>query len=116
MLILCLVSIPSDKLPQVPGFMNLFQLDKLVHLLLFMILVRLMIPGLEKQIKGGLPQQELGFLCLLSGTLYGGLTEIYQHFFIPGRIASWTDFVANEAGCFAGWWLFKWQNRKVAKW
>jgi VanZ family protein len=115
MFILFLVSIPSDKLPHYPRLMDFLELDKLVHLILFMVFTWLMILELKKQNGEAIAEKELIFFCILAGTIYGGGTELFQHFFIPGRIASWPDFVANEAGCFAGWGVFRWQNGKMAK-
>jgi VanZ family protein len=46
------------------------------------------------------------FAAILNGIILGGGTEIIQYFFIPGRLCSVYDFIANVAGCFLGCWLF----------
>jgi VanZ family protein len=113
--ILFLVSIPSERLPHYPQLIDMIEIDKLLHLILFMVFTWLMMLGIQKQKGWILSEKDMVFFCVLTGTLYGGTTEIFQHFFIPGRIASWPDFIANETGCFAGWGIFKWRNGEIVK-
>jgi hypothetical protein len=105
-LILILISIPGNLLPQVPPFLSLFQPDKLVHLFLFTVYVYLWIYGLKKQDNYIIAKRNAVFLAILNGVILGGGTEILQYFFIPGRLCSIYDFIANVAGCFVGWGLF----------
>jgi len=113
--ILVLVCIPGDRLPEVPDLISIFEPDKLIHLFLFLIFTWLMMGGLAKQERYLLTGHKLAFICLLTGTIFGGGSELLQHFFIPGRIASIPDFIANEAGCFAGWGLFLWRRKRLEK-
>jgi VanZ family protein len=105
--IIILFSIPGDQLPEIPSFLNLLEPDKLVHLFLFVVFTWLMIAGLTKPGKMFVHPDRVVFFSILTGTILGGGTEILQHFYIPGRIASVYDFIANEAGCFAGWWIYR---------
>jgi hypothetical protein len=104
--IIILFSIPGDQLPEIPSFLNLLEPDKLVHLLLFAVFTWLMISRLAKLGQVFVQPYRVVFYALLTGTILSGGTEILQHFCIPGRIASVYDFIANEAGCLAGWWIY----------
>ncbi|MEI6899597.1 MAG: VanZ family protein, partial [Bacteroidota bacterium] len=113
--ILVLVCLPGDKIPKVPKLIDLFEPDKLVHLVMFALLTWWMIVGLRKQFGLMISQTDLVFYILLAVTLYGGGTELIQYYWIPGRICSLPDFIANEIGCFAGFFVhhrfrrFSWQ-------
>jgi hypothetical protein len=111
--ILILISIPGDLLPEVPPFLSLFEPDKLVHIFLFAIYVFLWIRGLNNQDIFIHVKRNAVYIAILNGVILGGGTEILQYFFIPGRICSAYDFLANVLGCFLGWWLFTlWEKRK----
>jgi hypothetical protein len=105
--ILILVCIPGGLLPEVPVFLSLFAPDKLVHLFLFTVFVFLWIRGFRKEGTPGFAPKYPVFTALLMGVILGGGTEILQHYLIPGRIASVYDFIANTAGCFAGWGIYQ---------
>jgi VanZ family protein len=110
--ILILISIPGDLLPEIPPFVSLFEPDKLVHLFLFCIYVILLIRGFKKQDIFIRVKRNAVFIAILNGIILGGGTEILQYYFIPGRICSIYDFIANVLGCFAGWWLFSFSTRR----
>jgi VanZ family protein len=105
-LILVLISIPGDFLPNIPKFMNLFEPDKLVHVFLFLVFIFLMLRGFSHKASPAFLRNNAFFLALLITIFIGGFTEIIQHFFIPGRTASLYDFIANVVGCFAGFWIY----------
>ena len=112
--ILILISIPGNLLPEIPTFISLFEPDKLVHLFLFSIYVFLLIRGFNKQDIFIYIKRNAVFISMMSGIIFGGGTEILQYCFIPGRICSVYDFIANVLGCFLGWWLFTvWEKRKI---
>jgi len=105
--ILILISIPGDLLPIVPRFLSLFEPDKGVHLFIFAVYVFLWIRGLNKPANSNFIKRNAVFIAILNGVILGGGTEIIQYFFIPGRLCSVYDFIANVAGCFVGWGLFR---------
>jgi len=109
--ILILICIPGKYLPDVPQFIDLFKPDKLVHILMFGVFVFLWIGGLSKQDTFLFPKMNPVFTALLIAVIFSGVTELLQRFFIPGRVCSVYDFIANVVGCFAGWGAFAWRGK-----
>jgi VanZ family protein len=105
-LIIILTALPGNLIPEVPSFFDLFEPDKLVHIFIFAVLVALLIRGFILQDGPLFWKTNAVSIALNIGVLLSGLTELMQKFFIPGRIASVYDFIANVAGCFLGWWIF----------
>lgn len=92
--------------------MDLFEPDKLVHLFMFAVLVVLMMRGFSLYEPRTFVHRHLVFLSLNIAILLSALTELMQRYFIPGRVCSVYDFIANVIGCFLGWWVFiKWAKR-----
>jgi VanZ family protein len=109
------MSIPGDILPEIPKLMNLFEPDKLVHLFLFLVLIFLMLRGFTHEASPDYLRNNAFFLALLITIFISGLTEVLQHYVIPGRIASLYDYIANVVGCFVGLWTFiALRNRRFA--
>ncbi|MDZ7359285.1 MAG: VanZ family protein [candidate division KSB1 bacterium] len=51
------------------------------------------------------------WLAILAGALYGATDELHQYF-VPGRAADWTDWLADTIGVASGAWLFyRWRGR-----
>lgn len=88
---------PLDEMP----FWNF---DKLVHLLEYAVFgILLMLAFRSDQIDQ--PMRRANLQTIIVGILYGLSDEIHQ-FFIPGRISSIEDFVADALGILLGVWLF----------
>jgi VanZ family protein len=113
--ILVLTCIPGSFIPKVPAFLDLFSPDKLVHLFLFMVLVFLLLSGLRKQYYPALSTRFCISIALNIGIFLGGITELLQaSSLVTGRQCSVYDFIADVAGCFAGWGIFAvWQRVKA---
>ena len=79
-------------------------LDKLEHLLAFIVLAAVLIPLLARWLSPA--------LILLSVTLLGLVTEIAQAY-SPGRTADFGDFVADQVGVLIGWWIGVWVLEKL---
>ncbi|MDD5541338.1 MAG: VanZ family protein, partial [Candidatus Marinimicrobia bacterium] len=78
--------------------------DKLVHLLEYAVFgILLMLAFRSDQIDQ--PMRRANLQTIIVGILYGLSDEIHQ-FFIPGRISSIEDFVADALGILLGVWLF----------
>jgi len=110
--ILILTGIPKDTIPPPPAFIDLFQPDKIVHLLMFCIYVYLFAKGLFK----GYPDKKINMIILaviISGLLYSGLTELMQKYIFITRKCSIYDFIANIAGCLIGIAVIKIRFRKA---
>jgi len=111
--ILLLTGIPKDSIPKTPEFLDLFQPDKIVHLLMFSIYVYLFNRNGSK----AFPEKDrnvIFWVAILSGVLYGGLTELMQKYIFISRNCSVYDIIANTAGCLAGGAILKIRNRKTA--
>jgi VanZ family protein len=110
--IVLLTALPGRLLPDIPTFMDLFEPDKLVHVVLFAILVILLLRGFARDPKAVFLKNHSLLVALNTGILLGALTELMQKYFIPGRTGSIYDFIANTAGCFVGWRVFAMWIRK----
>ncbi len=86
--------IPDSALFYIPHF------DKLLHAGIFFVLSILLLWGLIKQKKNkkAIPY----IITLLFCVIYGGVTEIIQHFFVDGRSGEIADFAANTIGSLIG--------------
>lgn len=111
-LILFLTCLPGRFIPEVPALYDLLDPDKLVHIILFAVLVFLWLRGLKRPHPLIFLRNNAVLLTLNLGVLLGGLTELLQAWFIPNRTASIYDFIVNVAGCFLGWWLFVMKEKK----
>ncbi len=114
-LIIFLTAVPGGLIPHVPSFVDLFEPDKLVHVFIFAVFLFLLIRGFILHEVSEFCREHAVSISLNIGVLLSGLTELMQKYFIPGRVASVYDFIANVAGCFLGWWIFYiWISRKKA--
>jgi VanZ family protein len=103
LLIILLTVLPGKVLPKIPDFLTLFKPDKIVHLIIFGIYVFLQIRGfLNQPVYPAVSRNAVILTLLISLSLAAG-TELLQNFFIPMRLGSIYDFIANAAGCFIGW-------------
>lgn len=103
--ILIVLGIPGDQLSN-QSFLQIPYLDKIIHMVLFLILVFLIS-------RGFFLQHQFTFLyrfsipsVLIIGIAYSGLTEILQAFVFKGRTADISDFIFDVIGCFCGLLLF----------
>jgi len=110
--ILLLTGIPNDIIPPPPVFMDLFQPDKIVHLLMFGVYVYLFAIGVHKSY----PEKKFNmilFAAVISGIFYGGLSELLQKYVFISRNCNIYDFIANTGGCFTGVAAIKIRFRKA---
>ena len=95
LIVVILSLIPGGELPRSPRFIPHF--DKLVHFVMYFILIVLFLPPLNKLRPGK------AFLPALIVTLIVGcLLEILQQTLAVNRSGSLTDVAANAAGALAG--------------
>jgi VanZ family protein len=90
--ILVVSALPGKAIPEV----RFIGADKIVHAMLYAILSILLITGLLKQ--NSIPVMRC-FACswsLLLCSIYGGLLEIMQHYFIPDRTGDIKDVYFNS--------------------
>lgn len=105
-LIFVLSSLPSLSPPDL-GFEPQ---DKLYHFLFYIPFGFLLAGSLDHQ-KVWLPgsKRYLGFAIFL-GALYGLSDEIHQYF-VPGRMMSLWDFLADSLGVLTGAWIYRLRSR-----
>ena len=94
-------AIPGSDFPEI-SFSEFFQLDKLIHAILFMVGVYLFAIALEEQQKS----QFLRYI-VISFIAYGLLLEALQGVFFEERSADVLDWLADTIGVFLGIWIFK---------
>ncbi|MDC3103979.1 VanZ family protein [Flavobacteriales bacterium] len=84
------------------SFSDFFQLDKLIHVVIFMIGVFLFAVALKEQ-------KKIQFLryVIISFIAYGLLLEIFQGLFFVERSADILDWLSDTVGVILGVWIFK---------
>ena len=94
-------AIPGSDFPEF-SFSDFFQLDKLIHAVIFMIGVYLFAIALKEQ-------QKIQFFryVVISFLTYGLLLEILQGLVFVERSADILDWLADTIGVFLGVWIFK---------
>jgi len=101
--IFILTGLPGTVLPKLPSYLDLFQPDKLAHLIVFAVFYFLLIRSFRTPgTPSGVTRNPVLFAFLICGFVAAS-TELLQAFVIPMRTASIWDFVANMIGCFVGW-------------
>ncbi len=98
--------VPGKVLPKLPGFMDLFKPDKLIHLFIFGVYVLLQIRGFVMQDTFPNIRKNAVPLTLIIGIMLGAGTELLQRYYIPLRRGSMYDFIADVVGCLLGWGVF----------
>lgn len=94
-LLVCLATLlPGNCYPEIQNFWDWLQWDKLIHLLLFGVFTTLLY-----RIKDWNRKWTGAAISLLSGFVFGGVTEWMQYHWIPGRSGNFFDFAADVFGC-----------------
>ncbi len=110
-----LSSIPGPKFPKV----DFFQLDKLIHVVVYAGLGALICRALQLSGQGAAPLQvrRSVILTTLLAALFGMMDEMHQ-LFVPGRKADWRDVLADLIGGGLGAAIFllisRWSTRDAA--
>lgn len=105
--ILVLICLPSDKLPEVDDWMITINYDKLIHTGVFAVLAFLFMYPVSKS---GLPVKDKWNYYIkiaLATVIWGLVTELIQKFFIPSRSFSLSDFAADGIGGIVALLFFK---------
>lgn len=91
--------------------MDLFHPDKVVHVFIFAVYFILQIRGFLLQPQYPFFRRHALFATLLICLVMAAGTELLQGYFIPMRVGSLPDFLANLAGIFTGWGMHQWKFR-----
>jgi VanZ family protein len=105
--IILLTIIPGSFLPVLPRLIDLFSPDKLVHVAVYAVFLVLAARDFDQQRQWNRLQRNAMPAALIAAVALGALTELLQKFFIPMRLGSWIDFIANLAGCALGWIFYQ---------
>ena len=102
-LILYLSTSPLNEAPtiNIPGF------DKVVHLSLYMVLTIFLYSLFQRQQRWIIRPGQSWLAAGLCSTGYGGALELVQEFLARYREGDWFDFLANMAGAFLAWLVYK---------
>ena len=107
LIILALCLMPGPQLPKWEWF-DIFNLDKLVHGILFFILAVFCAQAMRH---GGSPVRYILWACILS-VLYGVGTELLQGLEVLGRRTDVNDMMANAIGAIAAGGFANWRDKK----
>lgn len=105
-LIFILSIIPGKDIP-FSDFGDLFNLDKLIHVVVYFIETILLIDALHKQVQFASLNKFSKSISIISCTLYGGLIELAQGAFFQDRHTDLLDFIANIVGVALGALFFE---------
>ena len=86
-----LLCIPGKKLPSISWF-HIYQIDKLVHISIFLVLSFLFCRAISNK--------KWFFLVALFCSFYGMIMEFVQENYIPNRSFDFWDIVADTIGSF----------------
>ena len=98
LLILVLCLLPGKDIPS----LAIFEFDKLVHFLIYMLLALLMYYGWKKQTSFPALQNKTILKILIITSTYGFVVEILQELLTADRHFDILDALANSTGAVAG--------------
>jgi hypothetical protein len=84
--------------------LNLFNFsyqDLIVHFIMYAVFTVLLIQELSKNKNADQQVKTTWNMPLIASALLGIVTELVQHFWIPGRFGSISDFILDMCGCGA---------------
>lgn len=87
---------PGNQFPESPIQYS----DIMVHVIMYVGITWILFKEVSKQYND--LSNRLVLVMVLLIIVYGGILEILQESFIPGRFGSVSDFLANAAGVFSG--------------
>lgn len=107
-----LSALPGNAFPRINGFWDWLGPDKAIHLLFYGFLSYLLLRGFYRQYGSAVKRFYPEAVALLTGTVFGILMEVMQHFVFTGRDGNIYDALANTMGCLFGIMIFKLVKRK----
>ena len=97
-----LFCLPGDEIPDA-GWLDDLQLDKVVHIGLFTMLVFLWCLPMQSRFHEKRQLNKAHLWVALAFAAYGIVIEFIQRDFIPYRSFDFFDIVADVVGCVIGW-------------
>lgn len=108
--ILFIVFIPGNKIPNHGEWMDIFQVDKIIHIFLFAPFSFSWL--LKFHFSENINLRTIS-LIVLSGLLFAISTEIIQYYFIEGRNGNIADAIADVIGIFTGLIAYQFIRKKL---
>ncbi|MBN2747591.1 MAG: VanZ family protein [Bacteroidales bacterium] len=112
--ILLITLFPGNYIPKPTSLINLFQPDKIVHLLIFMPFSYFWLEHEKYKNRKYLRKFQKYIPIFIVGTIYASTTELIQYFVQIGRNGNIYDFIADCFGILLGIIVFDNRNRKTA--
>lgn len=112
LLILLLCVMPGKSLPNWE-WADIFQIDKFIHALLFVVLAFLMATGMRRQQSAGTLRVGSWWTTAVVCILYGIGLEIMQGTMLTGRTGDPLDGIANSVGAVVGLVYLRWEERRT---
>jgi VanZ family protein len=103
--VLCLT--PGAALPTW-HWADLLSVDKLVHALIFGVLVVFLGQGFQQQEEGSALVRHALAVAVVLGVAYGGAMELMQQVPGLGRRGDWMDVIANTFGSIVAFFSLRW--------
>ena len=105
-----LLTIPGKQIPTI-SWMDFYQSDKIVHIILFFTLCFLF----SFAIKSSDKKYSLIAYIAIAGLVYGIAMEFVQKYFIPFRSCDVDDMIADGIGCLIAyvWWRRRFKKADV---
>jgi hypothetical protein len=97
--VLVLMCTPGKDLPRLGSWTELISLDKIIHVLVFGLMVYLFSRPLYQKNLSNREKKQLFAKIAIASAIWGLTIEFIQHFWIPGRSLDILDFVADSLGC-----------------
>ena len=98
LIILILSGYPGNHIPKVA----LWQFDKLIHSVIYLLLAICLLLSFNKQYIKNHKRFQISLIVILVASFYGGLMEFLQDHIFINRSGNWFDFIANTIGVFFG--------------
>ncbi len=111
-LILIVTTFPGNYIPKPTNFLNLFQPDKIVHLILFLPFSFFWLEYKKLTDRVFLRKFQKYLSIFIVGTIYASSTELIQYFVQIGRNGNVYDLIADCCGILLGILFFDYRNRK----
>lgn len=97
--LLSILTIPSTSINKVVRFAHI---DKVAHLLLYMLLGAVIYVEHKKTQTNGTNKQVSLYVLLFFAIFYGGVIELVQMYLTTKRSGEWLDWVADIVGVIVG--------------
>ncbi len=97
-IVLVLICLPGDDLPEAENWFKLIKGDKLIHVGVFAMLAFLFMYPFAKSLLDKKEKRQYFLRIAIAGIVWGITTELIQKYFVPGRSFDLMDWAADSAG------------------